>query len=87
MKKVILIDGNNLLFRAYYATAYTGNIFISRKNKDTDDNNVPVDGYRVVKAKFETKTPPVGSTEPNTYNVKQSQSVKVNRMGKNVTNN
>ena len=26
MKKVILVDGNNLLFRSYYATAYTGNI-------------------------------------------------------------
>ena len=25
MKKLILIDGNNLLFRSYYATAYTGN--------------------------------------------------------------
>ncbi len=26
MKKAILIDGNNLLFRSYYATAYTGNM-------------------------------------------------------------
>lgn len=26
MKKVILVDGNNLMFRSYYATAYTGNI-------------------------------------------------------------
>ena len=26
MKKVVLIDGNNLVFRSYYATAYTGNI-------------------------------------------------------------
>ena len=26
MKKVLLIDGNSLLFRAYYATAYSGNI-------------------------------------------------------------
>ena len=25
MKKIILVDGNNLLFRSYYATAYTGN--------------------------------------------------------------
>jgi len=25
MKKVILVDGNNLLFRSYYATAYSGN--------------------------------------------------------------
>ena len=26
MKKVILIDGNNFMFRSYYATAYTGNV-------------------------------------------------------------
>ncbi len=26
MKKVILIDGNNLIFRAYFATSYSGNI-------------------------------------------------------------
>lgn len=26
MKKIILVDGNNLLFRSYYATAYTGNV-------------------------------------------------------------
>ena len=26
MKKVILVDGNNLLFRSYYATAYNGNV-------------------------------------------------------------
>jgi len=26
MKKVILVDGNNLLFRSYYATAYSGTI-------------------------------------------------------------
>ncbi len=26
MKKVILVDGNNLMFRSYYATAYTGNV-------------------------------------------------------------
>ena len=24
MKKVILVDGNNLIFRSYYATAYNG---------------------------------------------------------------
>ena len=23
MEKVVLVDGNNLLFRSYYATAYT----------------------------------------------------------------
>ena len=26
MERILLIDGNNLLFRSYYATAYTGNI-------------------------------------------------------------
>ncbi len=26
MKKVVLVDGNNLLFRSYYATAYSGSI-------------------------------------------------------------
>ena len=26
MKKIIIIDGNSLLFRAYYATSFTGNI-------------------------------------------------------------
>lgn len=31
MKKVVLVDGNNLLFRSYYATAYQGNFM---KNKD-----------------------------------------------------
>ena len=31
MKKVILVDGNSLMFRSYYATAYTGNLM---KTKD-----------------------------------------------------
>ena len=26
MKRLVIIDGNNLMFRAYYATAYTGNL-------------------------------------------------------------
>lgn len=30
MEKVVLVDGNNLLFRSYYATAYTGNIMRNR---------------------------------------------------------
>ena len=25
MEKILLVDGNNLLFRSYYATAYNGN--------------------------------------------------------------
>lgn len=31
MEKVILVDGNNLMFRSYYATAYTGSLM---KNKE-----------------------------------------------------
>ncbi len=31
MSKIVLVDGNNLLFRSYYATAYSGNIM---RNKD-----------------------------------------------------
>lgn len=29
MKRLVLIDGNNLMFRAYYATAYTGNLMMT----------------------------------------------------------
>ena len=36
MKKVILIDGNNLLFRSYYATAYSGNILRNSKGFPTN---------------------------------------------------
>lgn len=36
MKKVILVDGNNLLFRSYYATAYTGNIMKNSKGMPTN---------------------------------------------------
>ena len=36
MKKVVLIDGNNLLFRSYFATAYTGNLM--RNSKDFPTN-------------------------------------------------
>ena len=31
MKKIILIDGNNLMFRSFYATAYTGNLMKNSK--------------------------------------------------------
>lgn len=31
MKKIILIDGNSLMFRAFYATSYTGNLMKSRQ--------------------------------------------------------
>ena len=36
MKKVILVDGNNLLFRSYYATAYTGTIMRNSKGFPTN---------------------------------------------------
>lgn len=36
MKKVILIDGNNLLFRSYYATAYSGSILRNSKGFPTN---------------------------------------------------
>lgn len=36
MKKVVLIDGNNLLFRSYYATAYTGTIMKNSKDFPTN---------------------------------------------------
>ncbi len=36
MKKVILIDGNNLVFRSYYATAYRGSILRNSKGFPTN---------------------------------------------------
>ncbi len=36
MKKLILVDGNNLLFRSYYATAYSGNIMRNSKGFPTN---------------------------------------------------
>ena len=36
MKKIVLIDGNNLMFRSYYATAYTGNIMKNSKGFPTN---------------------------------------------------
>lgn len=36
MKKIILVDGNNLLFRSYYATAYTGNVMKNSKGFPTN---------------------------------------------------
>ena len=36
MKKVILVDGNNLLFRSYFATAYSGNIMRNSKGFPTN---------------------------------------------------
>ena len=36
MKKAILIDGNNLIFRSYYATAYNGNLMKNSKGFPTN---------------------------------------------------
>lgn len=36
MKKIVLLDGNNLLFRSYYATAYSGSIMKNSKNFPTN---------------------------------------------------
>ena len=36
MEKVCLVDGNNLMFRAYYATAYSGNIMKNSKSFPTN---------------------------------------------------
>ena len=36
MKKIILVDGNNLLFRSFYATAYTGNVMRNSKGFPTN---------------------------------------------------
>ena len=36
VKKLILIDGNNLMFRSYYATAYTGNMMKNSKGLPTN---------------------------------------------------
>ncbi len=36
MNRLILIDGNNLLFRSYYATAYTGNFMKNSKDFPTN---------------------------------------------------
>ena len=37
MEKLILIDGNSLLFKAFYATSYTGNYMVNR-------NGIPTNG-------------------------------------------
>ena len=39
MKKIIIIDGNSLLFRAYYATAYPG-VEIMRSQDGTPTNAI-----------------------------------------------
>lgn len=36
MKKIVMVDGNNLLFRSYYATAYTGNFMKNSKGVPTN---------------------------------------------------
>ena len=36
MEKVVLVDGNNLIFRSYYATAYQGNVMKNSKGFPTN---------------------------------------------------
>ncbi|MCK5761907.1 MAG: hypothetical protein KAH16_03305, partial [Candidatus Izimaplasma sp.] len=36
MKKLILIDGSNIMFRAYYGTAYSGNLMQNSKGQYTN---------------------------------------------------
>jgi len=36
MNKIVLIDGNNLIFRSYYATAYSGNLMKNSKGFPTN---------------------------------------------------
>ena len=36
MKKIVLVDGNNLIFRSYYATAYNGNFMKNSKGFPTN---------------------------------------------------
>lgn len=36
MKKIVLIDGNNLMFRSYFATAYSGNVMKNSKDFPTN---------------------------------------------------
>ena len=36
MKNIILVDGNNLLFRSYYATAYNGNLLKNSRGFPTN---------------------------------------------------
>ena len=36
MKKIVLIDGNNLMFRSYFATAYNGNMMKNSKDFPTN---------------------------------------------------
>ena len=36
MKKIVLVDGNNLVFRSYYATAYSGVIMRNSKGFPTN---------------------------------------------------
>ena len=36
MKNLILIDGNNLMFRSYYATAYSGKLMKNSKGFPTN---------------------------------------------------
>ena len=36
MKRVVLIDGNSLMYKAYFATAYSGNLMKNSKGLYTN---------------------------------------------------
>ena len=36
MKKIVIVDGNSLLFRAYFATSFTGNIMRTKDGFPTN---------------------------------------------------
>ena len=54
MKKIILIDGNNFLFRSFFATMYTGNIM---KTKDSFPTNALYGFVRMLNKIIEEEKP------------------------------
>ena len=61
MKKIVLIDGNSLMFRAYFATSFTGNLMKTSKGLYTNAiygfcnmiNKVIKDGYDYIFVAFD----------------------------------
>ena len=54
MKKLILVDGNSLMFRSYYATAYTGNLMTTKDGLYTEEDTPnPLNVYGLTKLKGE----------------------------------
>ncbi len=53
-KKIVLIDGNSLMFRAYYATAYTGNLMQTQSGLYTNALYGFVNMLNKIKSSFDT---------------------------------